>query len=114
MSQTLAQRRALAARGNERTDRPDRPACARGPAPAADRDARAPPGAADDARAPPPGSTDDAGRFRPDSGAAGRAILTLVRAGARVVDVGPERVLLRRGSSDCEVDRSGRVAWRRR
>lgn len=106
MPLTLAQRRALAehARGRE-------------PSPSASDGAA--PGRGDEAAAaevscrPAPirSSTDPAAAW---SGPAGRAVLTLVRSGARVVEVGPGRVRLRRDGAECEVDPRGRVAWRSR
>jgi hypothetical protein len=96
MSQTLAQRRALASLARERpVDVAPAPAAAPSSVPA-DRPGCAP---------------DDADRFRPSSGAAVRAIATLVRGGARVIDVGRLRVLLSRAGRRCEVDRAGHVRW---
>jgi hypothetical protein len=94
MSQTLAQRRVLTT-----VVRPGDPAV---PA------ASAAPAVSSGRRAPGVAVPDRAVSW---SGAAGRAVLTLVRAGARVIEVGPDRVRLRRAGRDCEVDPRGRVDW---
>lgn len=96
MSQTLAQRRVLAEHTRQREPSPR----ASDTAP----DASARPG--------PTRSTGDATAAL--SGPAGRAVLTLVRSGARVVEVAPGRVRLSRDGAECEVDPRGRVAWRAR
>lgn len=87
MSQTLAQRRALAAHARQRNP----------------SESQAP---ASEEATPARGS--------PMTGPAGRAVLTLVRSGARIVEVGPERVRLHREGTECEVDTCGRVDWRPR
>lgn len=87
MSQTLAQRRVLAAHARQRTP------------------SESPPSASQDATPE---------RGNPMTGPAGRAVLTLVRSGARIVEVGPERVRLHREGTECEVDTRGRVDWRPR
>jgi hypothetical protein len=82
MSQTLAQRKALAAR----TARADAvAACAVRP---------------------------DLGRFDPVSCQAMQTVGALLRAGARLVDVQRGHVLLRRGDALCVVDAAGRLDCR--
>jgi hypothetical protein len=89
MSQTLAQRRVLAAHARLRPEgTSDRSAAGWRPL--------APPGPADRA---------DASRD------AMQTVLVLVRSGARIVSVEPARVVLDRDGRACEVDRAGRVRW---
>lgn len=133
MSQTLAQRRVLATHARHRT--PSEPSTA--PPSSAPHDEGAPARAGDggptdpsvsavpadpadpidttgssrpprDPRAPQPD------RSSPMAGPAGRAVLTLVRSGARIVEVGPGRVRLHREGTECDVDPRGRVDWRAR
>ena len=93
MSQTLAQRRALAAHAASHSAVRTAP---RGAAPSGQAGAD---------------RTPDLGRFAPLTPAALGTVKSLIGAGARLLRVDPGRVLLKREDSVCEVDAAGRVKW---